>query len=128
MTFSGPDNHEEVLSQFMDLSVLPQAVSPQYGRGRAAEGMPQRFEGGIAPAEDDCDTPLSSPPPDATPMKTNHATSRLLTPTTTMSFDFDEEEDEQAGRVTISARFLAAGSFHLDDLTGNVSAVQPCAY
>ena len=51
MTFTGPHDHEEILSKFMDLSVLPPCISPEHGRGYAADGMPQRFEGGIAPAD-----------------------------------------------------------------------------
>ena len=50
MTFTGPDDAEEKLSRFMDLEVLPPCVSPKYGKGKAAEGMPQRFEGGIPPS------------------------------------------------------------------------------
>jgi hypothetical protein len=52
MVFTGSHNHEEILSQYMDLSVLPPVISPEHGQGYAAVGMPQRFEGGIPPSYD----------------------------------------------------------------------------
>ena len=118
MTFSGPHNHEEVLSRFMDLSVLPPVISPQHGRGFAAEGMPQRFEGGIPPAHE-YETPVSAPP-NTTPIPTNTKHYAMDSPTPTVG------TTGSSSRVSVSGSLLASGSFQFNDVAGDV-AIDPLA-
>ena len=127
MTFTGAHNYEEVLSQFMDLCVLPPVVSPNHGRGRAAEGMPQRFDGGIPPALDHDDNHNDKPAHSlVTPMKTttrynNHHVNFNSTPTTSTS---EEDEQNNNSGVEVSTSLIGSGFFHLDDTSGMVS-VEP---
>jgi hypothetical protein len=46
MEFCGPNNYLDHLSQYMDLDILPPVIYPD-GHGRAVEGFPQKFEGGL---------------------------------------------------------------------------------
>lgn len=50
MAFCGTSDYKEVLSEYMDLEVLPSAVVEE-GKGKAFPGMPPDFEGGPLPAE-----------------------------------------------------------------------------
>jgi hypothetical protein len=50
MVFCGTSGYEKVLEEYMDLSILPDAVVAQ-GQGKATEGMPSKFEGGPLPKE-----------------------------------------------------------------------------
>jgi CRAL/TRIO domain len=46
MVFCGYHDYETVLSQYVDLKVLPPDLLPGIGQGRAEVGMPSRFDGG----------------------------------------------------------------------------------
>ena len=46
MVFCGSNDYEEVLSEYVDLSVLPLDLVPGIGQGVAETGMPSRFDGG----------------------------------------------------------------------------------
>lgn len=48
MIFTKPDNYLDILSQYMDLDVLPPCINPK-GHGETAVGMPKRMEGGQIP-------------------------------------------------------------------------------
>jgi hypothetical protein len=50
MVFCGTSGYEKVLEEYLDLSILPDAVVAQ-GQGKATEGMPSKFEGGPLPKE-----------------------------------------------------------------------------
>lgn len=50
MVFCGSSDYEKVLEEYVDLSILPEAVVAQ-GQGKATEGMPSKFEGGPLPKE-----------------------------------------------------------------------------
>lgn len=45
MIFCGRENYREVLSQYVDLKVLPSVVIEE-GEGEAVEGLPPNWEGG----------------------------------------------------------------------------------
>lgn len=111
MTFSGPRDHEQVLSRFMDLSVLPPAISPHHGCGFAAEGMPQRFEGGIIPAHN-YDSPVRPKP---TPIQTNTTTTTATKHATVNSPAATISTAGSSSRVSVSASVLASGSFLMND-------------
>lgn len=49
MVFTSRSNYIEVLSEYMDISVLPHCIVPGRGKGRALPGMPNNFEGGSLP-------------------------------------------------------------------------------
>ena len=49
MIFTTQSNYVEVLSQYMDVSILPPCVIPSVGKGGALDGMPSNFEGGRLP-------------------------------------------------------------------------------
>jgi CRAL/TRIO domain len=49
MVFTGRSNFIEVLSQHIDIAVLPSCVVPEIGKGSPLEGMPPNFEGGPLP-------------------------------------------------------------------------------
>ena len=50
MVFCGSSNCNQVLSKYVDLAILPDCVVPGKGKGKAADGMPSNFEGGLLPA------------------------------------------------------------------------------
>jgi CRAL/TRIO domain len=52
MVFCGHHDYESVLSQYVDLTILPPDLLPGIGQGRAEVGMPHRFDGGgsVGPA------------------------------------------------------------------------------
>jgi hypothetical protein len=50
MVFCGSSDYKKVLEEYVDLSILPDAVVAQ-GQGKATEGMPSKFEGGPLPKE-----------------------------------------------------------------------------
>jgi hypothetical protein len=50
MVFCGSSDYEKVLEEYVDLSILPDAIVAQ-GKGKATEGMPSKFEGGPLPKE-----------------------------------------------------------------------------
>ena len=49
MIFTTRSNYIEILSQHMDISILPPCVVPEFGKGSALDGMPSKFEGGRLP-------------------------------------------------------------------------------
>lgn len=49
MIFTTRHNFIEILSQHLDLSVLPSSIIPEFGKGGALDGMPSNFEGGRLP-------------------------------------------------------------------------------
>ena len=49
MIFTTRNNYIEILSQHMDISVLPPCIAPELGKGGALDGMPSNFEGGRLP-------------------------------------------------------------------------------
>ena len=46
LIFCGKENYREVLSQYVDLKVLPSVVVEE-GEGEAVEGLPPHWEGGL---------------------------------------------------------------------------------
>lgn len=52
MVFSGSSNYLQVLDQYVDRKILPSAMCPE-GQGEVIEGMPDRFEGGLVPTDDE---------------------------------------------------------------------------
>jgi hypothetical protein len=50
MVFCGSSDYQKVMSEYVDLSVLPNEIVPD-GQGKATEGMPSKFEGGLLPKE-----------------------------------------------------------------------------
>jgi hypothetical protein len=107
MTFCGANDYEEVLSKFMDLSVLPPAVSSNHGHGIAAQGMPQRFEGGI-PTSFDYTEPLAKWV-DPKIFAGAEAQSSIAS-TAEESLD-----DATTPRGSVSASTLGSGFFQMDD-------------
>ena len=51
MIFTTRNNYIEILSQHLDISVLPSCIIPEFGKGCALEGMPSNFEGGRLPLQ-----------------------------------------------------------------------------
>jgi CRAL/TRIO domain len=49
MVFCGLNDFREVLSEYVDLEILPDCVVPGIGVGKPILGMPPRFEGGPIP-------------------------------------------------------------------------------
>lgn len=49
MVFCGSNNYTQVLSKYLDPSILPDCVVPGRGKGKAVDGMPSNFEGGLLP-------------------------------------------------------------------------------
>jgi hypothetical protein len=104
MTFTGPEDAEEKLSRFLDLEVLPPCISPKYGKGKAAEGMPQRFEGGIPPSMDYAE-PISKLEFKTLPVK-SHSLPEGSSPAAA-------KEGEKRGSV--NASLLGSGFFETDE-------------
>jgi metal transporter CNNM len=50
MVFCGSSDYQKVMAEYVDLSVLPIEIVPD-GQGKATEGMPSKFEGGLLPKE-----------------------------------------------------------------------------
>jgi CRAL/TRIO domain len=46
----GITDYKQVLSEYLDLEILPDCIVPGIGNGKAVEGMPSNFEGGPLPA------------------------------------------------------------------------------
>jgi len=117
MTFSGPHDHEEVLGRFMDLSVLPPAVSAEHGQGYAADGMPQRFEGGIPTCFDYTES-IAKP---VKPRIYAGAESLIEAQSSTASTagdSFDEGSGNNTPRVSVKASALGSGFFQMDQHGG----------
>lgn len=137
MIFTGTRNHEDILSRYMDLEVLPSAISPDHGKGYAADGMPQCFEGGILPSYDYNES--SSFCTDSL----KKTVSTITDATSAMAGDscFEDHVDHEdpladaneqfqqrgvyASKVNVSASILGSGVFRLD-CDGGV-CVQACS-
>lgn len=113
MTFSGPNDHEEVLSRFMDLSVLPPCVSPEHGQGYAADGMPQRFEGGIPESFDYTESIAKPVKPRIYAGAESLLEAQSSTASTATGDSFDEGSNGNP-RVSIRSSTLGSGFFQMD--------------
>ena len=51
MIFTTRNNYVDVLSQHLDISVLPPTIIPKLGKGVASDGMPSNFVGGRLPVQ-----------------------------------------------------------------------------
>jgi CRAL/TRIO domain len=108
MTFTGPEDAEEKLSRFMDLKVLPPCISPKHGKGKAAEGMPQRWEGGIPPSMDYTE-PISKLTFQTIPVQSHSL------PQGSSSSPPAAAKMEAERRVTINASSLGSGFFDTNE-------------
>ena len=48
MVFTTASNYLQELDKYVDRTVLPPCICPE-GKGKAMDGMPQNFEGGLIP-------------------------------------------------------------------------------